>query len=478
MEKASREVNPGLEDFKQLVIDLAKYRNSTDIDPETKKVIQDLSVTLRYQLEFDLMKKLVSESPSLKDAETLLKNMIDKITLYKNLLIDEHVKSGSSEMNIRTRIKLKALERSLERLELLNETLKNRNFNSYVIAMNNQVSSTRQLIAIIKQVLTDGYDSYFSTELIKGDVVDENIMTIIYSIMRDKELFEQLKVYVDEEKRIEQMKANNEKEKKCYEVLKQSVNYTTFFKRYITLSPRLSELDGTEAELKTSLNEDYSQEKDLSSQAYSRALYKNQLRKLEKDIVQKEEQLRKIGLQRREYEIAEQKLRAAGFGEILDAFQTKIILANDVYEKFAIYIKSKASSDAFDIEKFLKSFEERLYLNEKQVEISERKLEASLDSKYPLARKLIREFHADTRKIVELFSSDDDMSKVIAFYVLDLLCSSKKFDMTELNEGFPYSKELPEITNKIEESLSNEIKKITEEAVKVENDADRVMRVS
>lgn len=478
MKPASKEVNPELEDFKQLVTDLAKYRNNPDIDPETKKVIQDLSVTLRYQLEFDLMKKLVSESPSLKEAETLLENMIDKIILYRNLLIDEHTKSGSSEMNIRIRIKLKALERSLERLELLNETLKNRNFNSYVVAMNNQISSTSQLITVIKQVLTDGYDSYFSNELIKGEVVDENIMTIIYSIMRDKELFEQLKAYIDEENKIEQLKATIEKEKKCYNLLKQSVNYTTFFKRYITISPKLSDFDTTEEELKASLSEDYARKNELSGQTYSRTLYRTQLRKLERDIFDKEEQLRKIGLQRREYEIAEQKLRAAGFAEILDAFQTKIILANDVYEKFAIYIKSKANSDAFDIERFLRSFEERIYMNERQVDIFENKLKASLSTKYPLAKKLICEYHADTKKIVDLFSSDDDMSKLIAFYVLDLLCSSKKFNMTELNEGFPYSKELPEITSKIEENLSNEIKKITEEAEKVENDADRVMRVS
>ena len=71
-------------------------------------------------------------------------------------------------------------------------------------------------------------------------------------------------------------------------------------------------------------------------------------------------QLRKINLQRKELETAEQKLKNAGFGDILDAFQTKILLANDVYEKFAIYIKSKVNSDTLDIETFLKSFENRI----------------------------------------------------------------------------------------------------------------------
>ncbi len=58
------------------------------------------------------------------------------------------------------------------------------------------------------------------------------------------------------------------------------------------------------------------------------------------------------------------------------------------------------------------------------------------------------------------------------------MCSSKKFDINELRGVFPYSKELQEITTKMEERLSNDIHQINEEAAKVENDADRVMRVS
>ncbi len=72
---------------------------------------------LRYQLEFDLMQKLVTESSSLKETEELLKNMIDKVSLYKNLLLDEHTKSGSTEMNIRVKIKLRALNNSLEKIK-------------------------------------------------------------------------------------------------------------------------------------------------------------------------------------------------------------------------------------------------------------------------------------------------------------------------------------------------------------------------
>ncbi len=65
--------------------------------------------------------------------------------------------------------------------------------------MNKRVSSTKQLISIIKRVLTDGYDSYFSAKLIKDDVIDENLMTIIYSIIKNKKLFDELKDYIDEE---------------------------------------------------------------------------------------------------------------------------------------------------------------------------------------------------------------------------------------------------------------------------------------
>lgn len=478
MEKTDNQVNMELEDFKKLIADLVRYKEDPELDAETKRAIQDLSSTLRYQLEFDLMQKLVTESSSLKETEELLKNMIDKVSLYKSLLLDEHTKSGSTEMNIRVKIKLRALNNSLERLNLLNETVKNRNFNSYVIAMNKRVSSTKQLISIIKRVLSDGYDSYFSAKLIKDDVVDENLMTIIYSIIKNKKLFDELKDYIDEENKIEQMKATNEKDKKCYETLKNSVNYATFFKRFVVISAKLEDFEETEKELKSSLGDDYAEREEMMNQVYSKALYKAPLRKLERSIYEKEEQLRKINLQRKELETAEQKLKNAGFGDILDAFQTKILLANDVYEKFAIYIKSKVNSDTLDIETFLKSFENRISMTEIQIDRMSRKLDASLEMKYPLARRLILHYHDDTKKIVDLFSSDDDMSKMVAFYVLDLLCSSKKIDINELRDVYPYSKELQEITTKMEERLSNDIHQINEEAAKVENDADRVMRVS
>ena len=226
------------------------------------------------------------------------------------------------------------------------------------------------------------------------------------------------------------------------------------------------------------MGDDYAEREEMMNQVYSKALYKAPLRKLERSIYEKEEQLRKINLQRKELETAEQKLKNAGFGDILDAFQTKILLANDVYEKFAIYIKSKVNSDTLDIETFLKSFENRISMTEIQIDKMSRKLDTSLEMKYPLARRLILHYHDDTKKIVDLFSSDDDMSKMVAFYVLDLLCSSKKIDINELRDVYPYSKELQEITTKMEERLSNDIHQINEEAAKVENDADRVMRVS
>ena len=476
-----------LNEFKQLVSDLVAYKNKPGIDVKTKRVIQDLSVTLRYQLEFDLMKKLISESTSLKDTEVLLKNMIDKIKLYEQFLIEEHNKTGSVEMNMRTKIKLDAMKRSLDRLERLNEIIKTRNFNSYVTAMNNQVTSTNQLIGIIKRVLSDGYDSYFSTRLIKGNEIDENVITIICSILKDKHLFSELKEYIDEEKRIKQMEEKNNKEKEYFEVLKQSGNYTIFFNRYITLSSQMDDIDVTEKSIKESLAEDYAKRESMASQTYSRALYKAPLRKLDMEIYAKKENLRNIAFQRKEFETAEQKLREAGFGEVLDAFQTKIILADDIYEKFAIYVKSKANSEYgnskantenLDIDKFLESFEKRLSVNSLKIDMAKSNLEASLESKYALARKLILNYHDDTKKIVEMFGSDDDMSRIIAFYVLNLLCSAKNFDVRELSDIYEDSEELKNIITFMEKSLAGDIEQINQEALKVSDNADRAMNKS
>ena len=70
MEKTDNQVNMELEDFKKLIADLVRYKEDPELDAETKRAIQDLSSTLRYQLEFDLMQKLVTESSSLKDRES------------------------------------------------------------------------------------------------------------------------------------------------------------------------------------------------------------------------------------------------------------------------------------------------------------------------------------------------------------------------------------------------------------------------
>ena len=57
MEKTDNQVNMELEDFKKLIADLVRYKEDPELDAETKRAIQDLSSTLRYQLEFDLMQK-------------------------------------------------------------------------------------------------------------------------------------------------------------------------------------------------------------------------------------------------------------------------------------------------------------------------------------------------------------------------------------------------------------------------------------
>lgn len=477
MEQVNNDFSSEVMEFRSLIRDLHEYIEKPDVDYDTKIVIQDLALTLRYQLEFDVMKKLVSENDSLKETETLIKNMIDKIELYKNFILEEHKKTGLPSMDIKSKIKLTAMERSLKRLTELKTTIESRNFNSYVVAMNNQVSSSKQLISIIRSVLTDGYNDYFSSSLIKNGEVDENIMTIIYSIIKDKGLFDELKKYITEEKRIEDLKNKLEEEKKFFDLLKKSENYITLFKRFINLYQKKSSNEESEINLRESLDEDYGNREYMSNQKYSRALYNAPLRKLEHEIYEKEEKLRKIALQRSELASTEQKLKNAGFEKIIDAFKTEIGESNTLYDKFAIYIKSKANSNSYDIDSFLKSFEERLDMKQLEINVASRKLEKSLDEVYPLAKKLVTNYHDDTVKIVDLFS-DDDLSKIIAFYVLDLLCSAKKFDVQKLSSVYANKDELREIFSNMQNQLTNDIEKINEEALQVESDADKVMNKS
>ena len=68
------------------------------------------------------------------------------------------------------------------------------------------------------------------------------------------------------------------------------------------------------------------------------------------------------------------------------------------------------------------------------------------------------------------------MSKLIAFYVLNLLCSAKKLDYTDLNDVYVSDESMEETFKRLEGCLNKDLERINEEVQDVEEDISSVMK--
>ena len=241
--------NDKIQEFKKLVAELNEYAKRDDISDFTRTVIQDLALSLRYQLEYDIINELIVNSVSIKDTIGLIDYKVGEIMAYKEEIYQKFRESGREVMETQDRIKLTSMERNLRRLNDLKTSIETKNLTSYIQAMNNRVTSSDQLVAIIKDVLTEGYNDYFSKSLIEDGKVDENVFMIIYSILRDKSLIGDLQRYVDSEKEISSLKANYEKDQAYLEMVDKVRDFVDTFKRYIIISSKKNNLEREKVEL-------------------------------------------------------------------------------------------------------------------------------------------------------------------------------------------------------------------------------------
>lgn len=465
-----------LSQFKSLTLELVELSKIEDLSIESKKVIRDLTTALKYQIEYSIMNEVIKESESVKEIIPTIDEMVNRITTFKAGIYEKFRESGKEVIDLSDRIKLLTMEKNLRRLSAIKEAVEQKNFNSYINAMNNQISSSNDLVIIVKSVLSDGYNEYFSNDLIKDGKVNENVMMIIYSIMKDKTLFKELKEYIDKEHEVNELKADYEQDERDLEMFYKCREYENEFRRYIILTSRMREYDTLEGELTASVSESSSKIEDLTAQKYSRVFYNSTLKKLENDVLRKKDKLDRIHKQREELKILEDKLTVLGFGPILSSFKTELGQMNNVYDKFVMYIKTKMNTDLFDVNGFIVGFKERLRKKRIEVSASERKLPNTLDGDGNLTKKLIDNYHDDVEKIVNLYNIDEDMSKLIAFYVLNLLCSAKKLDYTDLNDVYVSDESMEETFKRLEGCLNKDLEQINEEVQDVEKDISSVMK--
>lgn len=465
-----------LSQFKSLTLELVELSKIDDLSVESKKVVRDLTTVLKYQIEYSIMNEVIKENESVKEIIPTIDEVVNRIMTFKAGIYEKFRESGKEVMDLSDRIKLLTMEKNLRRLNGIKEAVEQRNFNSYINAMNNQISSSNDLVIIIKSVLSDGYNEYFSKNLIKGGKVNENVMMIIYSIMKDKTLFKELKEYIHKEHEVEELKTDYEQDERDLDMFYKCREYENEFRRYIILTSRMKEYDTLEGELTAAVSESSSKIDDLTSQKYSRVFYNSTLKKLETDVLRKKDKLDRIHKQREELKILEDKLTSLGFGPILSSFKTELGQMNNVYDKFVMYIKTKMNTDLFDVNGFIAGFKERMRKKRVEVSVSERKLPGILDNDGNLTKKLIEYYHDDVEKIVNLYNVDEDMSKLIAFYVLNLLCSAKKLDYTDLNDVYVSDESMEETFKRLEGCLNKDLERINEEVQDVEEDISSVMK--
>lgn len=465
-----------LSQFKSLTLELVELSKIEDLSVESKNVIKDLTIALKYQIEYSIMNEILKESESVKELVPTIDEMINRIKTFKANIYENFNNSGKEVMDLSDRIKLLTMEKNLRRLNEIRETVETRSFNSYINAMNNQISSSNDLVIIIKSVLSDGYNEYFSKLLINDGKVNENIMMLIYSIMKDKSLFKELKEYIDKEHEVSMLKKDYEQDEKNLEMFYKCRDYENEFRRYIVLTSRMNEYDTLEGELNDSISVSSSKINDLSNQKYSRVFFNSKIKKLEADVYKKKDRLEIIHHQREELSLLEEKLISLGFGPIISSFKTEIGQMESVYDKFVMYIKTKMNTNLFDVDGFIVSFKERMRKKRIDLITNERKLPTVLKDDSNLAIKLIGNYHDDIEKIVDLYNVDEDMSKLVAFYVLNLLCAAKKLDYTDLNDIYVSEESVDETFRRLEDCLNKDVEKINEEVHNLEENITSVMR--
>ncbi len=465
-----------LSQFKSLTLELVELSKIEDLSAESKNVIKDLTIALKYQIEYSIMNEILKESESVKELVPTIDEMINRIKSFKANIYENFNNSGKEVMDLSDRIKLLTMEKNLRRLNEIRETVETRSFNSYINAMNNQISSSNDLVIIIKSVLSDGYNEYFSKLLINDGKVNENIMMLIYSIMKDKSLFKELKEYIDKEHEVSMLKKDYEQDEKNLEMFYKCRDYENEFRRYIVLTSRMNEYDTLEGELNDSISVSSSKINDLSNQKYSRVFFNSKIKKLEADVYKKKDRLEIIHHQREELSLLEEKLISLGFGPIISSFKTEIGQMGSVYDKFVMYIKTKMNTNLFDVDGFIVSFKERMRKKRIDLITNERKLPTVLKDDSNLAIKLIGNYHDDIEKIVDLYNVDEDMSKLVAFYVLNLLCSAKKLDYKDLDDVYVSEESVDETFRRLEDCLNKDLEKINEEVHNLEENITSVMR--
>ena len=198
--------------FYKIFKEIRIYLNQTpSISDEDRKNIAELLRVLKYKIQFDILKDSIENdnfiTSTVADIDTKLLQIDKERKEINDRIKDMQLVTGTK--------RLIALRRTSNELDRIRTYISNREFNFYIDAMNAEVKSTNELIAVCNQVLRDGEEEYatiFGNPLIGRDGVSKTGIDLLFSIMTDGDLRGELERYLKVEDKflaIQEEKDNN-----------------------------------------------------------------------------------------------------------------------------------------------------------------------------------------------------------------------------------------------------------------------------
>ena len=462
--------------FYKIFKEIRIYLNQTpSISDEDRKNIAELLRVLKYKIQFDILKESIENDNfitcTVADIDTKLLQIDKERKKINDSIKDMQLVTGTK--------RLIALRRTSDELDRIRTYISNREFNFYIDAMNAEVKSTNELIAVCNQVLRDGEEEYatiFGNPLIGRDGVSKAGIDLLFSIMTDGELRWEHERYLKVEDKflaIQEEKDNNSLFLKLIDLSKKN---EVAVREYLKLRVVLNEQHLAEYEHH---REDYATKKlvlaNLSTTGITGVLNKRQRDPLAVDILSLETAIKDHEEKVEEVKKLESILKNIGLGEVVDSLNNAI--EGDeltVYDKVAAYLKASVKRYTFDVKTAHERIEARNKALDKKLDIELMYVNDSANGLSNKAHKLITLYHDDVVKMFNLFKvrSEHGFSPVLAAYILKALCDARNLDYREINEISCMDLDIEQLFKIYAEITQAEVKNIQESLMDVQNQED------
>lgn len=432
----SRIVN--ISEFRELITNIKNMSIDSD-NPQDKQVVHDLLKVLKYICEFDILSMAYDDSEKFN---SIVPNIDIKLLELEMVITDIKQKyktqGGLSPAEIRT---LQAARLSYNRYQEIKDAIETRNFEHYVESMNKNLNNATQVISVCSSALAIGEENYlklFDEKIVdKDNNINENPLNILYRIINNASLFNELKNYCKREGSIQNANDKIEKDKKFLEYIRLASEHFQILREYITSKSVLGESGkNKECVLNSRLSKSKLKLEELSQGFLSSIRNIREKNKLQAQIFKDESELERIQKRKPQIMEFERKLREVGLGPIIGNFDYSIDNKDNSPEQAAIdYIRVNMNRFGLDISDVEQKIQYEIVTLESKVERGDNVINDSFEHLSPYAQTLVTNFHDDIVKIVDLVENKDSfgVTPLLAAYVLKALTDAKNINFAELN---------------------------------------------